>query len=134
MFVVSLPFAVSRGGWWSILAMLLVSYVCSFTGKILVDCLYDERDDEKVDLFAGKFLIPLKISQSKRQKRVYNSYVEIADSVLGKTFGGRAVNVAQNIELLMTCILYLVCRIKSISEFSSQIFLFYIKINIGTMW
>ncbi len=113
MFVVSLPFAVSRGGWWSILAMLLVSYVCSFTGRILVDCLYDEKDDENVDFFSDKFLVPLNISQSKRQKRVHNSYVEIADSVLGKTFGGRAVNLAQNIELLMTCILYLVCLMYS---------------------
>ncbi|CAF5036961.1 unnamed protein product, partial [Rotaria sp. Silwood1] len=40
--------------------------------------------------------------------KVRCSYVDIAESVWGKRFGGRILFVAQNIELLMTCILYLV--------------------------
>ena len=83
MFIVSLPYAVSRGGYWSLFAMLFVAYVCSYTGRILVDCLYDENDDEVVDIFQGKFLVPLKISQSKRRHRVFTSYVHIAEHVLG---------------------------------------------------
>ncbi len=108
MFVVSLPYAVARGGWWSLLAMLFISYVCSYTGRILVDCLYDDKDDEVVDTFEGKLSIPLPMSQSKRRNRIYNSYVDIAEEVLGSRIGGNIVNIAQNIELLMTCILYLV--------------------------
>lgn len=92
MFVVSLPYAISNGGYWSLLAMILVSYVCCYTGKILVDCLYEE------DYSSG----------IKRHIRVRSSYVQIAKEVWGNRFGARIVNIAQNIELLMTCILYLV--------------------------
>ena len=35
---------------------ILVAYICSYTGKILIDCLYDDEDDEIVDLFQGKFI------------------------------------------------------------------------------
>lgn len=84
MFIVSLPYAVARGGYWSLIAMLLVAYVCSYTGRILVDCLYDENDDVVVDIFKGKFFFPFKISQSKRRRRIYSSYVDIAENVFGK--------------------------------------------------
>ena len=36
MFVVSLPYAVANGGYWALLAMLLVAYVCCYTGKIIL--------------------------------------------------------------------------------------------------
>lgn len=110
MFVVSLPFAVAHGGYWALLAMLLVAYVCCYTGKILVDCLYDEKDDELVDIFSGKLrrFVDIKVYKSKRHHRIRNSYVDIAQDVWGSQVGARLVNLAQNIELLMTCILYLV--------------------------
>lgn len=41
-----------------------------------------------------------------RLVRVRTSYVEIAEHVWGPRIGGRIVNIAQIIELLMTCILY----------------------------
>ncbi|XP_074642789.1 vesicular inhibitory amino acid transporter-like [Tubulanus polymorphus] len=89
MFIVSFPYAVLQGGYWAIFAMVIIAYICCHTGKILVDCLYEVNDcGQKV--------------------RVRNSYVEIAEEVWGKRFGGRIVNIAQIIELLMTCILYLV--------------------------
>lgn len=87
MFIVSFPYAVLQGGYWAIIAMVLVAYICCHTGKILVQCLYEEDE-------AG------------RRVRVRNSYVEVAEEVLGKAVGGKLVNCAQIIELLMTCILY----------------------------
>ena len=36
------------------------------------------------------------------------SYNEIAQEVFGQRFGGKIINAAQLIELLMTCILYVV--------------------------
>ncbi len=78
MFVVSLPYAVSRGGYWSLVAMLLVAYVCSYTGKILIDCLYDDEDDELVDLFKNKFFFAFTFSRSRRRHRILTSYVDIA--------------------------------------------------------
>ena len=41
MFIVSFPYAVYQGGYWSIFAMVFVAYICCHTGKILVDCLYE---------------------------------------------------------------------------------------------
>lgn len=90
MFIVSLPFAVLRGGYWAIAAMIGVAYICCYTGKILVECLYE------FDVQTGK------------QVRVRDSYVAIAKECFGKKYGGRVVNIAQIIELLMTCILYVV--------------------------
>ena len=42
MFVVRLPYAIANGGYWSLFAMIFVSYVCCYTGKILIDCLYED--------------------------------------------------------------------------------------------
>ncbi|XP_067000615.2 vesicular inhibitory amino acid transporter [Anabrus simplex] len=90
MFIVSLPFAVLRGGYWAIAAMVGIAYICCYTGKILVECLYEE------DAITG------------RRVRVRDSYVSIARECFGPKWGARAVNIAQIIELLMTCILYVV--------------------------
>ncbi|KAL8581581.1 hypothetical protein ACOMHN_049138 [Nucella lapillus] len=87
MFIVSFPYAVHQGGYWSLVAMVGVAYICCHTGHILVNCLYDP-------------------SPSGRLVRVRSSYVEIAEHVWGRRYGARLVNLAQIIELLMTCILY----------------------------
>lgn len=86
----SLPFAVLRGGYWAIVAMVGIAHICCYTGKILVECLYEE------DTVTGE------------RVRVRDSYVAIARECFGPTWGGRAVSCAQMIELLMTCILYVV--------------------------
>ncbi|CAH1141619.1 unnamed protein product [Phyllotreta striolata] len=90
MFIVSLPFAVLKGGYWAIAAMVGVAYICCYTGKILVECLYE------LDIQTGK------------QVRVRDSYVSIAKECFGKKYGSKVVSTAQIIELLMTCILYVV--------------------------
>lgn len=36
MFIVSLPFAVLRGGYWAIIAMVGIAYICCYTGKVSV--------------------------------------------------------------------------------------------------
>jgi vesicular inhibitory amino acid transporter len=108
MFVVSLPFAVANGGYWALLAMILVAYVCCYTGRILIDCLYDDEDDEIIDIFPGFRWLNFKYSSCRRTNRIRSSYVDIAKDVWGNFLGVQLVNIAQNIELLMTCILYLV--------------------------
>lgn len=90
MFIVSLPFAVLRGGYWAIAAMIGIAHICCYTGKILVECLYE------LDTTTGQ------------RVRVRDSYVAIAKECFGPRWGARAVNIAQIIELLMTCILYVV--------------------------
>ncbi|CAL4099611.1 unnamed protein product, partial [Meganyctiphanes norvegica] len=90
MFIVSLPYAVLHGGYWAIVAMTGIAYICCYTGKILVDCLY-EKDETSGQLI-----------------RVRGSYKSIAKEVFGQQWGGKIVGTAQLIELLMTCILYVV--------------------------
>lgn len=90
MFIVSLPFAVLHGGYWAIVAMVGIAYICCYTGKVLVQCLYEP------DPATGQLV------------RVRDSYVAIAKVCFGPKLGARAVSVAQLIELLMTCILYVV--------------------------
>ncbi|XP_014241956.1 vesicular inhibitory amino acid transporter [Cimex lectularius] len=89
MFIVSLPFAVLRGGYWAIFAMIGIAHICCYTGKILIECLYEQ-------------------DETGRRVRVRDSYVGIAAVAFGPVWGARAVNTAQLIELLMTCILYVV--------------------------
>ncbi len=90
MFIVSLPYGVMHGGYWGILAMVGVAHICCHTGKILVECLY-EPDPE-----------------TGEPKKVRFSYNEVAQECFGKRYGGKIINAAQLIELLMTCILYVV--------------------------
>lgn len=90
MFIVALPYGVLHGGYWAIAAMVGIAHICCHTGKILVECLYetDENTGEVV--------------------RVRGSYKDIAKVCFGETFGGWIIFTAQLIELLMTCILYVV--------------------------
>lgn len=62
MFIVSLPFAVEIGGYWAIAAMIFVAQICCYTGKILVDCLYE------IDLQTGRYGIII-----TRNKKVSSS-------------------------------------------------------------
>lgn len=90
MFIVSLPFAVLHGGYWAIVAMVGIAHICCYTGKVLVQCLYEPDPN------------------TGQPVRVRDSYVSIAKVCFGPKYGARAVSVAQIIELLMTCILYVV--------------------------
>ena len=92
MFIVTFPYSVFEGGYWALVAMVVVAYICCYTGKILIDCLYEDEPG----VLGGVCI----------RRRVRQSYVSIAEAVWGRRFGGPIVFVAQLIELLMTCILY----------------------------
>ncbi|GAA6069794.1 vesicular inhibitory amino acid transporter-like [Tachysurus ichikawai] len=92
MFVLGLPYAVLHGGYLGLFLIIFSAVVCCYTGKILIMCLYEENEEgERV--------------------RVRDTYVDIANACCAPRFpvlGGHVVNVAQIIELVMTCILYVV--------------------------
>ncbi|XP_070557106.1 vesicular inhibitory amino acid transporter-like [Ptychodera flava] len=90
MFIVAFPYSVLHGGYWAIVVLLGIAYICCWTGKILVYCLYEEDE------------------QTGEKVRVRNTYVDIAEAVWGKQKGAQVVHAAQFVELIMTCILYLV--------------------------
>ncbi|XP_028809284.1 vesicular inhibitory amino acid transporter [Denticeps clupeoides] len=92
IFVLGLPYALLQSGYLGFLLLVLAAVICSYTGKILIACLYEEDEDG-------------------RPVRVRDSYEDIANACcrhLCPKFGGKVVNLAQVVELLMTCILYLV--------------------------
>ncbi|XP_032377275.1 vesicular inhibitory amino acid transporter [Etheostoma spectabile] len=92
MFVLGLPYAILHGGYLGLFLIIFAAVVCCYTGKILIACLYEENEDG------------IKV-------RVRDTYVDIANACCAPRFptlGGHVVNVAQIIELVMTCILYVV--------------------------
>ncbi|KAG2468647.1 vesicular inhibitory amino acid transporter [Polypterus senegalus] len=92
IFVLGLPYALLNSGYLGFFLIILAAMICCYTGNILIACLYEEDDEG-------------------RPVRVRNTYEDIANACCKHSFprlGGRLVNMAQIVELMMTCILYLV--------------------------
>ncbi|KFO84411.1 Vesicular inhibitory amino acid transporter, partial [Buceros rhinoceros silvestris] len=92
IFVLGLPYALLHSGYSGLLLIILAAGLCCYTGKILIACLYEENED-------GQLL------------RVRDTYEDIANACcrkLSPRLGGIVVNVTQVMELIMTCVLYLV--------------------------
>uniref|UniRef100_A0A3B3X3V1 Vesicular inhibitory amino acid transporter n=1 Tax=Poecilia mexicana TaxID=48701 RepID=A0A3B3X3V1_9TELE len=95
IFVLGLPFALVQSGYVGLMVLVLSAWVCNHTGRKLVACLYEEERS-----FVSKV-------------RVRHSYQDIMDACCKglwpnwSVVGGWMINIAQVIELLMTCTLYL---------------------------
>ncbi|KAF1673598.1 VIAAT protein, partial [Pygoscelis papua] len=92
IFVLGLPYALLHSGYSGLFLIILAAALCCYTGKILIACLYEEDED-------GQLI------------RVRDTYEDIANACCKKQsskLGGIVVNVTQVMELIMTCILYLV--------------------------
>ncbi|XP_050805745.1 vesicular inhibitory amino acid transporter-like [Gopherus flavomarginatus] len=92
IFVLGLPYALLHSGYSGLFLIILAAVFCCYTGKILIACLYEENED-------GHII------------RMRDTYEDIANACCKKRFpklGGIVVNVIQVMELIMTCILYLV--------------------------
>uniref|UniRef100_A0A3P9L804 Vesicular inhibitory amino acid transporter n=1 Tax=Oryzias latipes TaxID=8090 RepID=A0A3P9L804_ORYLA len=98
IFVLGLPFSLVRSGYVGLVLLALSAWVCNHTGRILVSCLYEE------------------------EVRVRKSYQDITEACCKglwpgwEVVGGWMVNVAQLIELLMTCTLYLLVSTNLLSD------------------
>ncbi|XP_078030263.1 vesicular inhibitory amino acid transporter-like [Epinephelus lanceolatus] len=106
IFVLGLPFALVQSGYLGLLLMVLSAWVCNHTGRILVACLYEEEQS----------------GGTMSKVRVRHSYQDIVEACCKGLrphwpgLGGWMVNVAQVIELLMTCTLYLVVSTSLLSD------------------
>ncbi|XP_067097827.1 vesicular inhibitory amino acid transporter [Osmerus mordax] len=95
IFVLGLPYALLQSGYLGLVLLPLAAVVCNYTGQILVSCLYEE-------------------DESGLPVRVRDSYEDVANAScrglcpLYPRLGGWLVNLAQLLELVMTCTLYLV--------------------------
>ncbi|XP_071323560.1 vesicular inhibitory amino acid transporter-like [Trachinotus anak] len=108
IFVLGLPFALVQSGYVGLVLLVLSAWVCNHTGRILVACLYEEEQSEA--------------SGSVSKVRVRHSYQDIVEACCKGLWpnwpglGGWMVNVAQVIELMMTCTLYLVVSTSLLSD------------------
>ncbi|XP_031567684.1 vesicular inhibitory amino acid transporter-like [Actinia tenebrosa] len=59
--LLALPYVISKGGVLAIIALVLVPFICSYTGKILIECMYER-------------------SYYRRKIRVHSSYREIGEA------------------------------------------------------
>ncbi|KAG7508376.1 hypothetical protein JOB18_011174 [Solea senegalensis] len=104
IFVLGLPFALVHSGYLGLVLMVLSAWVCNYTGTILVACLYDDEQSGGTKV------------------RVRHSYQDIVEACCKGLWpnwpglGGWIINVAQVIELLMTCTLYLVVSTTLLSD------------------
>ena len=87
----SFPYSVLEGGYWALVSMAVVACICCYTGKILIECLYEDDvvvqpggDDENCSDGGGE----------RVKRRVRGSYVDVAAAVWGSTVGGRLVFLA----------------------------------------
>ena len=44
--ILAMPYVIKGGGWWSVIAMVIVALISNYTGKILLKCHYEEVFDE----------------------------------------------------------------------------------------
>ena len=86
--ILALPYVVARTGLVAIAAMLIVPFMCYYTGTILIDCLYENNDDgERV--------------------RVRSNYKELG-SACSPRFGGTIAVANQILTIFNAASLYLV--------------------------
>ncbi|XP_069017623.1 vesicular inhibitory amino acid transporter-like [Embiotoca jacksoni] len=107
IFVLGLPFALVQSGYVGLVLLVLSAWVCNHTGRTLVACLYEEEQSG---------------SGSVSKVRVRHSYQDIMEACCKGLWPnwsgvvGWLVNVAQVIELLMTCTLYLLVSTSLMSD------------------
>ena len=87
--ILGVPYAVRMGGWASIATIVLVALVCCYTGKLLVECLYEES------------------KRTGARKRVRINYPEVGEAAW-PGWGNRIVSVVQVCEMFGGVIMYIV--------------------------
>ncbi|XP_031571770.1 vesicular inhibitory amino acid transporter-like, partial [Actinia tenebrosa] len=85
-----IPYAVSKGGYLSLAAIVLIAVVTNYTGKLIVRCLYDA---------------PVAPDQGEKGRRIRKSYAELGHSCW-KRNGALLVCGAQVLQTTCACILY----------------------------
>ncbi|KAK2856043.1 hypothetical protein Q5P01_004778 [Channa striata] len=108
IFVLGLPFALVQSGYVGLILLVLSAWVCNHTGRILVACLYEHDPSGGSDC-----------GSKVRVRHSYQDVVEASCKGLWPNWPGLwgwMVNVAQVVELLMTCTLYLVVSTSLLCE------------------
>ncbi|XP_031549910.1 vesicular inhibitory amino acid transporter-like [Actinia tenebrosa] len=86
--LLSLPYAILKGGIASLIALLVVPIICHYTGVAMIECLYEEDNE-------------------KRKIRVRSTVEDLGEASFPK-YGKKLVIILQSIGLLMVSTSYLV--------------------------
>ena len=87
--ILGVPFAIRMGGWAAVAANILVAYLCCFTGKLLIECLYETS------------------KRTGQRKRVRVNYPEVGEAVW-RGWGNKIVSAVQFCEMFGGVVSYLV--------------------------
>ncbi|KAJ7353724.1 hypothetical protein OS493_032594 [Desmophyllum pertusum] len=95
------PFAVMQGGYMSLVAIVAISIITNYTGKLIIECLYEKPFND----------------QGTRGVRLRNSYAMIGQACW-KKYGSAVVCAAQMMQLACACVLYLLL----LADFFNDVF------------
>ena len=87
--ILGIPYAVRMGGWTCVAAIMVCGVICCFTGKLLIDCLYEES------------------KRTGQRKRVRTNYPEIGGAAWPR-WGNSLVSAVQVCEMSGIGVTYLV--------------------------
>jgi len=87
--ILGIPYGVLMGGWAGVASLVVVAWMCCFTGKILIECLYETS------------------KRSGQRKRVRANYPEVGGAVWPR-WGNNIVSVIQVCEMFGGTIMYIV--------------------------
>ena len=102
----ALPYAVFKGGLATVLGFPLFALVHWYTGKVMIDCVYDENDAEITE---HKTIVGDDKTQiaSKMKSRVRDNYSELG-KVLWPRYGGVILDAFQSLDLSILGVSYLI--------------------------
>lgn len=87
--ILGVPYAVRMGGWAAVAANAIVAFLCCYTGKLLVECLYETS------------------KRTGQKKRVRVNYPEVGEAVWPR-WGNQIVSLVQFCEMFGGVVTYLV--------------------------
>lgn len=87
--ILGVPYGVLMGGWVGVVMIVLIAWMCCFTGNILIECLYERS------------------KRTGQRKRVRTNYPEIGEAVW-PGWGNNVLSVIQVCEMFGGTIMYIV--------------------------
>ena len=104
--MLALPYAVFKGGLATILGFPLFALIHWYTGKVMIDCMYD---DNCAEITEHKTIVERDktLSASKIKSRVRDNYNELGE-ILWSRYGGVILDAFQSLDLLILGVSYLI--------------------------
>jgi len=87
--ILGIPYALKLGGWAAVVSILICGYLCCYTGKLLIECLYEDS------------------KRTGQKKRVRVNYPDVGEATW-PGWGNKIVSIVQVCEMSGIAVTYLV--------------------------